>query len=122
MAPLRSHLAYLFDTLRTKRKVSYWFGARSASDLFYVAYFEKLQKDFENFTFHVALSEPDNSQKWNGLTGFIHDVACQHYLKTHGNIHDVEFYLCGPPPMIKASREMLSSIGVSGDQISYDEF
>jgi Na+-transporting NADH:ubiquinone oxidoreductase subunit F len=122
MAPLRCHISWLFDTLKTRRKVSYWYGARSSADLFYLDYFENLEKDYANFSFHVALSEPGSKESWDGHTGFISDVAYQHYLINHIRPAEVEYYLCGPPAMIKASLVMLRSIGVADDQILYDEF
>ena len=122
MAPLRCHLAYLFETRKTKRKVSYWFGARNASELFYLDYFEKLQEEYENFSFHTALSESESDYEWKGFSGFIHDVTYQNYLKNHPHLKNIDFYICGPPAMIRASVEMLVDTGVNGDQISYDEF
>lgn len=122
MAPLRSHLAYLFETLKTKRKISYWYGARSQSELFYVKYFEKLQNENENFGFQVALSEPEAEDNWYGHIGFIHEVLYLEYLKNHQNPVDVEYYLCGPPEMIKAGLKMLKELKVQQKNISYDEF
>lgn len=122
MAPLRSHLAYLFETLKTDRKVSFWFGARSISDLFYLDYFKMLQENYHNFSFNVALSDPKSEDKWTGLTGFIHDMVYQHYLKNHKDPGEVEFYLCGPPAMISATLEMLKNMDVREDLIAYDEF
>jgi Na+-transporting NADH:ubiquinone oxidoreductase subunit F len=122
MAPIRSHLAYLFETLKTKRKVSYWYGARSRADLYYLDYFENLKDIYENFSFQVALSEPKSEDNWTGHAGFIHNAAYQHYLKNHSDLGEVEFYLCGPPAMIKAALEMLQKSGVGEDQITYDEF
>lgn len=122
MAPLRSHIAYLFETLQTKRKVSFWYGARSKSELFYVDYFEQLAARFENFSFQIALSEPKADDNWAGEIGYIHEVLYKNYLKDKANIDEVEFYLCGPPVMTKASLEMLNSLSAKMDKIAYDEF
>jgi len=122
MAPLRSHLAYLFETEKTNRKVSYWYGARSRSELYYQDYFERMQDEHENFAFHVALSEPKREDQWTGYVGFIHDVAYQQYLRDHIKPDEVEFYLCGPPALIKAGLKMLKDTGVREDCIAYDEF
>lgn len=122
MAPLRAHLSYLFETEHTKRKVSFWYGARSRQEIFYEDYFEQLAKENSNFSFNVALSSPLPEDNWNGLTGFIHEVALERYLKEHENIQAVEFYLCGPPQMIKACTKMLAELGVKPQQIAYDEF
>ena len=122
MAPIRSHLAYLFETEKTKRKVSFWYGARTARELYYSQYFEKIQEEHGNFSFHMALSEPNVEDNWNGQTGFIHDVLYQEYLKNHENPKDIEYYLCGPPAMIKSGLEMLARIGVQEGMIAYDEF
>jgi len=122
MAPLRAHLSSLFETQQTKRKVSFWYGARSRQEIFYEDYFTQMVQDHANFSFHPALSSPLPEDTWNGLTGFIHEVALEHYLKNHENIKAVEFYLCGPPMMIKACIKMFSEIGVSDSQIAYDEF
>jgi Na+-transporting NADH:ubiquinone oxidoreductase subunit F len=122
MAPLRSHLAYLFETEKTTRKVTYWYGARSKTEIYYQEYFEQLMHDHSNFSFHVALSEPKTEDYWNGHIGFIHEVLHREYLKDHNNPGEVEYYLCGPPSMIKAGLKMLEMIGVSEDMIAYDEF
>lgn len=122
MAPLRAHLSHLFDTLKTGRKVSYWYGARSLQEMFYQDYFTDLEKRFENFSFHLALSEPEPEDNWEGPTGFIHEILRDQYLASHKSPSDVEFYLCGPPAMIDAGKNMLASLDVSPKQISYDEF
>ena len=122
MAPIHSHLAYLFETLKTTRIVSFWYGARSKSEIFYQEYFENLQNKNKNFSFHIALSEPKNEDKWNGYKGYISDVLFQKYLKNKKNPDEIEYYLCGPPTMIKASLQMLKVAGVSAESISYDEF
>ena len=122
MAPLRSHLSYLLETEKTNRKVSYWYGARSLDDLFYREYFETLQKQHPNFSFNVALSEPKNKDAWNGYTGLIHEVLLNEYLKKHLHPAKIEYYLCGPPTMIKAGIKMIKSFGVDDEMISFDEF
>ena len=122
MAPLRSHLSYLFETLQTDLKVSFWYGARSSDDLFYQEYFEKLEADNLNFSFHVSLSEPkpDDNLKWN--VGFIHEYLLNSYLASHNQPGEIEYYLCGPPAMIEAALKMLKRLGVSDDMIAFDEF
>ena len=122
MAPLRSHLSHLFETLKTGRRVSFWYGARSRQEIFYQDYFEMLARQFPNFSFHLALSEPQPEDGWTGPTGFIHEVLEENYLKAHANPASVEYYLCGPPVMVKATTEMLNRIGVAESQIAFDEF
>ncbi|MFS4466499.1 NADH:ubiquinone reductase (Na(+)-transporting) subunit F [Maribacter sp. 2210JD10-5] len=122
MAPLRSHLSYLFETEKTQRKVSFWYGARSLQELFYEDYFEVIEEANKNFRFEVALSEPKSNDQWASHTGYIHDVVYEQYLKDHPDLRVVEFYLCGPPLMIAACQEMLFELGISEDQIAYDEF
>jgi Na(+)-translocating NADH:ubiquinone oxidoreductase F subunit len=122
MAPLRAHLSHLFETAQTDRKVSYWYGARSRQELFYEDYFRSLAQKHPNFNFHLALSSPLPEDQWNGLTGFIHEVVFENYLKNHESPQAVEYYLCGPPLMIKACTKMLTELGVSPHQIAFDEF
>ncbi|MBL8992085.1 MAG: NADH:ubiquinone reductase (Na(+)-transporting) subunit F, partial [Spirochaetia bacterium] len=122
MAPLRSHLSYLFETLKTKRKVSFWYGARSLQEVFYREYFEKLAKDFPNFSFHLALSEPQPGDGWTSLTGFIHEVLKKEHLEHHPDPTAIEYYLCGPPPMMSAARKLLDEFKVPLSQVAYDEF
>ncbi len=122
MAPLRSHLTHLFETRKTARKVSFWYGARSRQELFYQEHFESLAARFPNFSFHPALSSPLESDEWTGLIGFIHEVAFENHLKNHPNPGAVEFYLCGPPQMMKACQKMLNDLGVDDSQITFDEF
>ena len=122
MAPLRCHLSYLFETLKTERKVSYWYGARSRQEIFYEDYFEALTQQFENFNFHLALSEPQPEDKWTSHTGLIHEVLKCEYLDGHSDPASIEFYLCGPQPMIQAARHMLERLDVEPGQIAYDEF
>jgi Na(+)-translocating NADH:ubiquinone oxidoreductase F subunit len=122
MAPLRAHLAHLFETQKTSRRVSYWYGARSLQEMFYQDYFEDLARNHDNFTFHVALSEPLPEDQWKSHTGFIHEVLKQEYLDTHPDPTQIEYYLCGPPVMIRAATEMLQDFRVPPSQIAYDEF
>lgn len=122
MAPLRAHLSHLFETEHTARKVSYWYGARSKQEIYYADYFEGLAREHPNFSFHLALSAPLPEDVWEGKTGFIHEVVLESYLKDHPHVGSVEFYLCGPPMMIKACVKMLSDLGVQPAQIAYDEF
>ena len=122
MAPLRAHLAHLFETVKTARKVSFWYGARSKQEIFYQDYFESLAAQFPNFRFHLALSSPLPGDNWTGHRGMVHEVVWDQLLKNHANPRAVEYYLCGPPLMIKACLKMLDPLGVSPAQISYDEF
>ncbi|MCX6875971.1 MAG: NADH:ubiquinone reductase (Na(+)-transporting) subunit F [Verrucomicrobia bacterium] len=122
MAPLRAHLSHLFETLKTARKVSFWYGARSMQELYYQEYFDALATAHPNFTYHPALSSPLADEHWSGHTGFIHDVVLDHYLAAHANPQAIEFYLCGPPMMIRACSKMLAQRGVAAGQLAYDEF
>lgn len=122
MAPLRAHLSHLFETENTARKVSYWYGARSAQELYYTDYFESLAARHPNFAFRAALSSPLPEDNWQGPTGFIHEVVRDGYLSAHPDPRAVEYYLCGPPMMIKACTRMLADFGVPERQIAYDEF
>ncbi len=122
MAPLRSHIFHLFHTLKTGRKVSYWYGARSRREIFYEDHFRKIEKEFPNFSFHIALSEPLPEDNWDGPVGFIHQVVQDQYLETHDAPEDIEYYLCGPPLMLGAVRTMLDDLGVEPEMIRFDEF
>ena len=122
MAPLRSHLAYLFETQKTTRRVSYWYGARSLQEIYYQDYFAEMARRNDNFSFHIALSEPLPGDQWAGRTGFIHEVLKQDYLDRHPDPTAIEYYLCGPPLMIRAATNMLKEYGVPPAQIVYDEF
>lgn len=122
MAPLRAHLAHLLETPRTARKISYWYGARSSQEIFYEEYFRDLAAVHNNFTFHLALSAPLAEDNWTGHTGFIHEVVLENYLRNHPDPAAVEYYLCGPPMMIKACNRTLDLLGVPSQQIAYDEF
>jgi Na(+)-translocating NADH:ubiquinone oxidoreductase F subunit len=122
MAPLRAHLSHLLETQRTARKVSFWYGARSRQEIFYDDYFRALAEKYSNFNFHLSLSAPLETDEWPGHTGFIHDVVFEQHLDDHPNPAAAEYYLCGPPMMIKACTRMLSALGVPDSQIAYDEF
>lgn len=122
MAPLRSHLSWLFETKQTTRNVSYWYGARSGQEIYYRDYFEDLASQFENFSYHLALSEPLPEDNWTSHTGYIHEVLKSEYLDGHSNPADIEFYLCGPQPMIQAARAMLKAMNVPEENIAFDEF
>ncbi len=122
MAPLRSHLYHLFHTLKTGRKVSYWYGARNPNEVFYEDHFRKIEEEFPNFTFHIAMSEPRPEDNWDGYVGFIHQVVYDHYLKDHPAPEDVEYYLCGPPLMLRSALGMLDDLGIEEEMIRFDEF
>ena len=122
MAPMRSHLFHLFQTLKTNRKVSFWYGARSVREMFYDDHFKKIADQFPNFTYNVALSEPMKEDNWKGHTGFIHQVLHDNYLINHEDPTEIEYYMCGPPPMINACDGMLDSLGVDKEMIAYDSF
>jgi Na+-transporting NADH:ubiquinone oxidoreductase subunit F len=122
MAPLRAHISHLFETEQTHRKVSYWYGARSRQEIFYADYFREIAAAYPNFTFHLALSNPLPEDHWVGHTGLIHEVVFQQYLRDHPDPAAVEYYLCGPPMMIKAVTRMLAEVGVPAHQIAFDEF
>jgi MocE subfamily Rieske [2Fe-2S] domain protein len=122
MAPLRAHLAHLFETEKTARRVSFWYGARSRQEIFYEDYFQGIAAQFPNFNFQLALSAPLEEDRWTGHRGFIHDVVLEQHLKSHPNLRAVEFYLCGPPQMIAACRKTLTQLGVADSQVAFDEF
>lgn len=122
MAPLRSHIFELLRQRHTKRKVSYWYGARSLREMFYADEFEQLAREHDNFSWHVALSEPLPEDNWTGPTGFIHQVLYDEYLKDHPAPEDCEYYICGPPMMLQAVLRMLDDLGVEPDNIAYDDF
>ena len=122
MAPLRSHIFHLFYSLRTHRKVSFWYGARSRKEIFYEKEFRKIELDNPGFSFHVALSEPLDTDRWEGDIGFIHQVVLDKYLISHPAPEDVEYYLCGPPVMIDAVEKMLADLGVEPEMIRFDRF
>ena len=122
MAPMRSHLFHQFHTLKTDRKTTFWYGARSQKERFYDHEFEEIEKNFPNFKYNVALSEPLQEDNWTGYKGFIHNVVLENYLKNHEAPEDIEYYLCGPPMMLNAIKKMLDNIGVDKDMIRFDEF
>lgn len=123
MAPLRSHLLHLFKTLRTTdRKISYWYGARSKNEIFYEDDFRAIEKEFPNFSFHIALSEPRPEDHWTGSVGFIHQVIYNEYLKDQPFPEDIEYYMCGPGPMSKAVQKMLDDLGVPPEMLRFDDF
>jgi Na+-transporting NADH:ubiquinone oxidoreductase subunit F len=123
MAPLRSHLFHLFHTLKEKnRKVSFWYGGRSSKEVFYTDEFREIEKEFPNFDYNIALSEPLPEDNWTGYTGFIHNVLFENYLKHHEAPEDVEYYICGPPMMNAAVFKMLDELGVPPENIAFDDF
>jgi Na+-transporting NADH:ubiquinone oxidoreductase subunit F len=125
MAPMRSHLFHLFHTLKTKRKVSFWYGGRSKRELFYVDQFRQIEKEFPNFKFHLVLSEPlpeDNWTEKDGYTGFVHDAVIKHYLEHHDSPEDIEFYFCGPPLMNQAVLKMCDDWGIPQENVAFDDF
>ncbi len=122
MAPMRSHIFDQLKRLHSKRKISFWYGARSLREAFYVEDFNALQEEFPNFEWHLALSEPLPEDNWDGPTGFIHQVLYDMYLKEHPAPEDCEYYLCGPPMMISAVVKMLDDLGVERDNILFDDF
>ncbi len=133
MAPLRSHIFHLFHTLKTNRKVSYWYGGRSRRELFYTEHFRKIEKEFPNFSYNIALSEPLPEDNWTvkkdlndkegeGFVGFIHQVLIDNYLKEHPEPEEIEFYFCGPPMMNAAVIKMVDDYGVPPENVSFDDF
>jgi Na+-transporting NADH:ubiquinone oxidoreductase subunit F len=108
--------------LKTGRKVSYWYGARSKREIFYEDEFRAIEKTFSNFTFNLALSEPVAEDKWDGLTGFIHQVLYDKYLDKHEEPEDIEYYLCGPPLMNDAVLKLLYDMGIPDENIAFDDF
>ena len=132
MAPMRSHLYHLFRTVKTGRKVTYWYGGRSKRELFYTEHFRALEKDFPNFKFYLALSEPQPEDNWkvkdgvdgegDGFVGFIHNVVIDNYLSKHENPEDMELYFCGPPMMNKAVQKMGEDFGMDPENIRFDDF
>jgi len=123
MAPLRSHVLHLLNTLRiSDRKITYWYGARSKKEIFYEEDFRKLEAEFPNFTFNIALSEPQPEDNWTGMVGFIHQVIHDEYLSAHDAPEDIEYYMCGPGPMAKAVEKMLWDLGVPREMLMFDDF
>ena len=122
MAPMRSHLFDQLKRIKSKRKISFWYGARSLREMFYNEEYDQLAADNENFTWQVALSDPQPEDNWEGYTGFIHNVLYENYLKDHPAPEDCEFYMCGPPMMNAAVVQMLTDLGVEPDNILLDDF
>ncbi|MEE9368667.1 MAG: NADH:ubiquinone reductase (Na(+)-transporting) subunit F [Pontiella sp.] len=122
MAPMRSHIYDQLKRIGTKRKITFWYGGRSVTELFYVEEFEALAKEFPNFTFHIALSDPLPEDNWEGPTGFIHNVVQNEYLNQHEDPTEIEYYLCGPPIMLKCVNDMAYELGVEEDMIRADDF
>ena len=122
MAPMRSHIFHLFKTLKTTRKVSFWYGARSRREIFYENDFKQIEAEFPNFSFNIALSEPKPEDNWDGYVGFIHKVIEDNYLKNHQEPEEIEYYLCGPPMMTAAVTKMLDDYGVPEEMIAFDDF
>lgn len=122
MAPMRSHIFDQLKRLKSDRKISFWYGARSKREMFYVEDYDGLAAEFPNFEWHVALSDPQPEDNWEGYTGFIHNVLYEEYLKDHPAPEDCEFYMCGPPVMNAAVINMLKSLGVEDENILLDDF
>lgn len=122
MAPMRSHIFDQLRRIKTKRKISFWYGARSLREMFYEDDYNTLAAENENFEWHVALSDPQPEDNWTGMTGFIHNVVLENYLKDHPAPEDCEYYMCGPPMMNAAVVKMLKDLGVEDENISLDEF
>ncbi len=122
MGPIRSHIFHLFYTLKTTRKITFFYGARSFKDIFFQEDFLNIERKYSNFKYYIALSELKSTDKWNGLSGYIHNVVYNVYLKEHKFIDSIEYYLCGPPLMIGSTELMLSKIGVKKEMISFDKF
>ncbi|MDA1354620.1 MAG: NADH:ubiquinone reductase (Na(+)-transporting) subunit F [bacterium] len=125
MAPMRSHLYHLFHTLKTGRKVSFWYGGRSRRELFYLDEFRAIEKEFPNFTFNIVLSEPLPEDNWSdkdGYTGFVHNAVIDNYLKEHEDPDEIEFYFCGPPMMNQAVLKMCDDWGVPPEHVAFDDF
>jgi len=133
MAPMRSHLYHLFRTLKTGRKVTYWYGGRSKAELFYIEHFRALERDFPNFKFYIALSDPTDDDNWikkndihdtkgDGFVGFIHNCVIENYLNHHETPEDLELYFCGPPLMNNAVQKMGEDFGIADENIRFDDF
>jgi Na+-transporting NADH:ubiquinone oxidoreductase subunit F len=122
MAPMRSHIFDQLCRLHSKRKISFWYGARSLREAFYTDEFDKLQEENDNFEWHLALSDPLEEDHWQGMTGFIHQVLLENYLKDHPAPEDCEYYMCGPPMMNAAVINMLKELGVEDENILLDDF
>ena len=122
MAPMRSHVLDQLKRLRSKRKIAFWYGARSLREAFYVKEFDELERKHENFSWHLALSDPLPEDHWEGMVGFIHEVLYDNYLKDHPAPEDCEYYMCGPPMMIAAVERLLYDLGVEEENVLFDDF
>ncbi len=122
MAPMRSHIFDQFETKKTSRKATFWYGGRSLRELFYVEDFKRIESQHPNFTFNIALSEPKPEDNWTGYTGFIHQVILDNYLSKHSDPEEIEYYLCGPPQMNDAVQKMLDELGVPPENVAFDDF
>lgn len=122
MAPMRSHIFDQLKRIKTNRKMSFWYGARSWRETFYIEEFDKLQEEHDNFTWHIALSDPQPEDNWEGYVGFIHQVLYDHYLKDHPEPEDCEYYLCGPPMMNQACLKLFEDLGVEPENVMFDDF
>jgi len=122
MAPMRSHIFDQLQRVNTDRKISFWYGARSLREMFYQEEYDKLAEENKNFTWNVALSDPQPEDNWDGMTGFIHNVLYENYLRDHSAPEDCEYYMCGPPMMNAAVIKMLKDLGVEDDNILLDDF
>jgi Na+-transporting NADH:ubiquinone oxidoreductase subunit F len=122
MAPLRSHIRQQLLSEKTSRRITFWYGARSLNEMFYDEEFQELAQRFDNFSYWVALSDPQPEDNWTGETGFIHQVAYDCYLSDHDDPTEIEYYLCGPPPMVAAVEKMLYDLGVEPEMVAYDKF
>ena len=122
MAPMRSHIFDQLGRLKSRRKISFWYGARSLREMFYVQDFESLARENDNSTWHVALSDPQPEDNWTGHQGFIHQVLYENYLKDHAAPEDCEYYICGPPMMLAACTELLDDLGVEPENVLFDDF
>ncbi len=123
MAPMRSHLFHLFHTLKeSKKNITFWYGARSWKEVFYYEQFRDIEKKYPNFKFHLALSEPEPEDNWEGPVGFIHQVIYDNYLRNHEEPEEIDYYMCGPPMMNDAVQKMLYDLGVPDENVMFDDF
>ncbi|MBO6045147.1 MAG: NADH:ubiquinone reductase (Na(+)-transporting) subunit F, partial [Bacteroidales bacterium] len=125
MAPLRSHIMHLFKTMKTNRKVHFFYGARALVEAFYLEDFAEIEKEFPNFKFHLALDRPDPAADAAGVpytAGFVHNVMNETYLKDHEAPEDIKYFMCGPPMMVSSVNNLLDSLGVDPANVLYDNF
>ncbi|MDM8548649.1 NADH:ubiquinone reductase (Na(+)-transporting) subunit F [Desulfobacterales bacterium HSG2] len=122
MAPMRSHILNQLSDIKTSRRISFWYGARSKQEMFYDDEFTELDRNNRNFSYHVALSDPQPEDHWEGMTGYVHQCLYDHYLSSHKDSTEIEYYLCGPPPMLESIIRMLDDLGVEPEMIAYDKF